>query len=159
MTCRITTDNRKLAPHENKPLCGSMPSQLCTACVEAPMAGGWADGLFPPLPQMEEGLAMVQHNTDVRVVVLTSDVPGAFCAGADLKERAAMREEEVGPLVARARRAFTDISELRVPVIAALDGLAYGGGLELALAADIRVAGGCGLVCGLTYLFDLFLIT
>lgn len=91
--------------------------------------------------QMEEGIEMVQKTVDVRVLIIRSDVPGVFCAGADLKERAKMREEDVGPFVARARRAVADISELRVPVIAALDGLAYGGGLELALAADLRVAG------------------
>lgn len=84
---------------------------------------------------------MVQQSPEVRVLIIRSDVPGVFCAGADLKERAKMREEDVGPFVGRARRIVADISELRVPVIAALDGLAYGGGLELALAADLRVAG------------------
>ena len=52
-----------------------------------------------------------------------------------------MKEEEVGPLVARARRMLSDIAALPVPVITALDGGAFGGGLELALATDIRIAG------------------
>lgn len=52
-----------------------------------------------------------------------------------------MKEEEVGPLVARARRMFSDVTTLPVPVITALDGGAFGGGLELALATDIRIAG------------------
>ena len=85
----------------------------------------------------------VRNDCDVRAVILKSDVPGIFCAGADLKERAKMKEEEVGPLVARARRMFSDMSALPVPVITALDGGAFGGGLELALATDIRVAGMC----------------
>ena len=78
---------------------------------------------------------------DVRAVILKSDVQGIFCAGADLKERAKMKEEEVGPLVTRARRMFSDVSTLPVPVITALDGGAFGGGMELALATDIRIAG------------------
>lgn len=83
----------------------------------------------------------VRHNREVRVVILKSDVPGIFCAGADLKERSKMTSEEVGPWVARARRMIADLADLPMPVIAALDGAALGGGLEMALAADIRVAG------------------
>ena len=52
-----------------------------------------------------------------------------------------MKEEEVGPVVDRARRMFNDMAALPVPVITALDGGAFGGGLELALATDIRIAG------------------
>lgn len=47
----------------------------------------------------------------------------------------------MGPFVTRARALVTAISTLPVPVIAALDGFALGGGLEMALAADMRVAG------------------
>ena len=46
----------------------------------------------------------------------------------------------MGPLVSQARSTFTALSELPVPVIAALDGVAVGGGLEMALACDLRVA-------------------
>ena len=91
--------------------------------------------------QLEEALERVRLDRDVRAVVIKSDVPGIFCAGADLKERAKMKEEEVGPFVARARRVVSDVSALPVPVITALDGGAFGGGLELALATDIRIAG------------------
>lgn len=52
-----------------------------------------------------------------------------------------MKESEVAPKVARMRSMITALSELPVAVIAAMDGLAYGGGLEIALACDIRVAG------------------
>ena len=52
-----------------------------------------------------------------------------------------MKEEDVGPFVARARQAITDMAELPVPVIAAIDGAALGGGLEMALGCDMRVVG------------------
>ncbi len=52
-----------------------------------------------------------------------------------------MKPEEVGPMVAKARRIFADFGNMPMPTIVALDGGAYGGGLEISLAADIRVAG------------------
>ena len=84
---------------------------------------------------------MVKHSREVRVVILKSDVPGMFCAGADLKERAFMTEDEIAMHVTRSRRVIVDLAELPVPVISAMDGTALGGGLEVALATDIRVAG------------------
>ncbi|XP_058157412.1 methylglutaconyl-CoA hydratase, mitochondrial isoform X3 [Dasypus novemcinctus] len=60
--------------------------------------------------------------------------------GADLKERVKMHPSEVGPFVSKTRAVINEIANLPVPTIAAIDGLALGGGLELALACDIRVA-------------------
>ncbi|XP_037654365.1 methylglutaconyl-CoA hydratase, mitochondrial isoform X3 [Choloepus didactylus] len=60
--------------------------------------------------------------------------------GADLKERVKMHSSEVGPFVSKARAVINEIANLPVPTIAAIDGLALGGGLELALACDVRVA-------------------
>ena len=64
-----------------------------------------------------------------------------FISGADLKERLKMSESEVGPFVASVRQLTLDIAELPMPTIAAVDGSALGGGLELALSCDLRVAG------------------
>lgn len=82
----------------------------------------------------------VRFDRSARVIVLKSDVAGAFCAGADLKERAKMSPEEVPGFVSKARGLMAEFGALGQPVIAALDGVALGGGLEMALAADIRTA-------------------
>lgn len=92
------------------------------------------------LKEIKEAVDSIRHDSSVRVVLLRSLVPGVFCAGADLKERAKMKPEEVGPFVAKARSMISDLENLPMPVIVALDGAALGGGLEMALACDLRVA-------------------
>jgi len=86
-------------------------------------------------------VAGLHADPGVRVVVVHSHVPGVFCPGADLKERAGLSEAETVRVVTGLQTAFTALEELPVPVIAVLEGAALGGGLELALAADLRVAG------------------
>ena len=65
---------------------------------------------------------------------------GVFCAGADLKERAKMTEADIPKFVAMARDLFHEFSKVPIPTIAAIDGHALGGGLELAMACDMRVS-------------------
>jgi enoyl-CoA hydratase/carnithine racemase len=78
---------------------------------------------------------------EVRVVVLTGAGDRAFCAGVDLKERAAMTEEEVMESRRAAVKPCYDVFRaISTPVIAAVNGIALGGGAELALACDIRLA-------------------
>ncbi|KAJ3231120.1 hypothetical protein HDU81_003983 [Chytriomyces hyalinus] len=93
------------------------------------------------MEQFRRGLAHLRFDDSVRVVVLRSNVDRVFCAGADLKERATMNPNEVSAFVYGLRAAFSEVETLPVPTIAAIDGAALGGGLEVALAADIRVAG------------------
>ncbi len=80
-----------------------------------------------------------RHDTSLRAVVLTGRGDRAFCAGADLKERQSMSEEDVRDFLGLYRAAFDAIDRLPKPVIAAVNGVAFGGGLELALACDLRV--------------------
>jgi methylglutaconyl-CoA hydratase len=94
------------------------------------------------MAEFRQALADLRFDPAVRVVVLHSLVPGVFCAGADLKERAEMTASETRAFVHGLRTSFTEVEDLPMPVIAALEGAAFGGGLELALAADLRVAGG-----------------
>ncbi|XP_078070486.1 methylglutaconyl-CoA hydratase, mitochondrial [Mustelus asterias] len=89
---------------------------------------------------MTEAIEEMKRDRNVRTVILRSEVPGIFCAGADLKERAKMQPSEVGPFVSKARSLINELGNLPMPTIAVLDGAALGGGLEMALACDIRVA-------------------
>ena len=93
------------------------------------------------LGELEACFASLPGDPALRVVILHSLVEGVFCAGADLKERAGMSSSEAEAFVTRLRTAFTALEHLPMPVIAAIEGAALGGGLELALACDLRVAG------------------
>lgn len=92
------------------------------------------------LKALTNGLDSVSYDKNVRVLVIRSFVHGIFCPGADLKERATLTPTEVKQFVNGLRSMMTSIENLGVPVIAAMDGAAMGGGLELALACDVRTA-------------------
>ncbi|XP_019692577.2 enoyl-CoA hydratase domain-containing protein 2, mitochondrial isoform X7 [Felis catus] len=99
--------------------------------------------------ELLEALARLREDQQVRVLLFRSGVKGVFCAGADLKEREQMSEAEVGIFVQRLRGLMNEIAAFPAPTIAAMDGFALGGGLELALACDLRVAAASSAVMGL----------
>ena len=83
--------------------------------------------------------ATLASDPSVRAVVITGAGEAAFCAGADLKERKGVAAAETGPYIDAISGAINAVAALRVPTICAMNGSAYGGGLELALACDLRV--------------------
>lgn len=85
---------------------------------------------------------LARNNDAVRAVVLTGSGDRAFCAGADIKERAGLQQTlpEYHLKQKATHDLFRAIETFEKPVIAAINGVALGGGLELALCADIRIA-------------------
>ena len=91
----------------------------------------------------EIGLAMQQAetNSEIGVIILTGSGEKAFVAGADIKEFAHFNIEEGQKLAAEGQQKLFDVvANLNKPVIAAVNGFALGGGLELAMACHVRIA-------------------
>jgi len=90
--------------------------------------------------RLRDAVSLMNDSPGIRIVVVQSLVDGVFCAGADLKERAKLTEEQQGDTANMLRSNLDALSKCRVPTVAAMDGPALGGGAELALACDFRVA-------------------
>ncbi len=90
--------------------------------------------------ELGEQLTTLQADQQVRVVILTGAVERAFCAGTDITELATKSEAEAIELSARGQKLCEQVENFPVPVIAAIEGVAAGGGFELALACHLRVA-------------------
>lgn len=93
------------------------------------------------LDQLERCARDLEADEGVRAVVLAAEGDKAFCVGADINEWAALAPLDMWRRwVRRGHQVFDQWARLRQPVIAALNGHAFGGGLELAITADIRIA-------------------
>ena len=95
---------------------------------------------FQLLHSLKDRIDALRWATDVRVIIIVGAGDKAFCSGADLKERAKLSPVQVKEYIFTIRNLFSAIEQLNKPVIAAVNGVALGGGTELALASDIRIA-------------------
>lgn len=91
----------------------------------------------------------IRINPDIRVVIFTGSGDRAFSVGADLKERKTLTDWQVKRNIYKIGDVFTAIDNLPQPTIAMMNGYAFGGGMELALACDFRIAAETALM-GLT---------
>lgn len=93
------------------------------------------------IEELHDALKAIEEDADVKVVVLTGSGEKAFVAGADISEFAHFSVEDGGRLAAKGQEMLFDfIENYSKPVIAAVNGFALGGGLELAMAAHFRIA-------------------
>jgi enoyl-CoA hydratase/carnithine racemase len=92
------------------------------------------------LDGLDQAVEQARDDESVRVVVVTGAGDKAFCAGADLKERIGMSEDETFARINLINHVFNGWSRIPRPTIAAMNGVAFGGGLELALVCDFRIA-------------------
>ncbi len=93
------------------------------------------------IKELHETLKLVDENPEVRVIIITGSGEKAFVAGADIAEFAHFTAEEGSQLASHGQQILFDfIENLKIPVIAAINGFALGGGLELAMACHFRIA-------------------
>jgi enoyl-CoA hydratase len=91
--------------------------------------------------ELHETLKNAEENAEIKVIVITGSGEKAFVAGADISEFAHFSDKEGAKLAAQGQEMLFDfIENLKTPVIAAINGFALGGGLELAMACHFRIA-------------------
>jgi enoyl-CoA hydratase len=93
---------------------------------------------------LERVFAEVAHQREIRAILLTGSGERAFAAGADIRELVATNSASGRALSERGQQVFTQIERCGKPVIACINGVALGGGCELALACTLRIASESG---------------
>ncbi|EXJ84916.1 methylglutaconyl-CoA hydratase [Capronia epimyces CBS 606.96] len=103
-------------------------------------------GLITELRRHVDEIQAEGGRGSTRALILASNSDKAFCAGADLRERKGMTQEETRAFLTNMRNTFTDLSNLPIPTITAISSVALGGGLELGLCTSLRVFGSSAIV-------------
>ena len=132
----------RLAPPEG----GAALSELVRLTMDGPVALLTLDRpavmnalSFDTLGALRTHVDRLAGDPGVRAVLVTSAGDKAFSAGADLKERVGFTEEQTRAFVARIGDTFDALAALPMPTVAVIQGVAFGGGCELALACDLRL--------------------
>jgi enoyl-CoA hydratase len=94
---------------------------------------------YDTLRELQDTVEKIRVNPAIRIVIFTGAGDKAFSVGADLKERKSLRNEEVKRNIYKINEVFNAIDQLPQPTMALMNGYAFGGGMELALACDFRI--------------------
>lgn len=131
----MTTKNKERADLEF--LLYEVENHVAVVTINRPPVNPLNTQVFKELSTL---FGQLDEDDHVRAIVLTGSGEKAFVAGADINEMAELDLVGINKMNKVSRNVFTQIENSTKPVIAALNGLALGGGLELALACDLRIA-------------------
>ena len=92
------------------------------------------------LEGLSEAIDFLEQENEVRCIIVKGQGDKAFSSGADLKQLKRLNKKTATEFSVKGKKVFSKFEEISKPVIAAINGYALGGGLELALACDIRIA-------------------
>jgi enoyl-CoA hydratase/carnithine racemase len=92
------------------------------------------------LDEFKNLVEVLETDKTTRALIITGQGDKAFCAGADLKERQAMNEKDILTRLEFMKTLYLRFEKLPIPIFCAINGIALGGGLELALSCDFRIA-------------------
>ena len=115
----------------------SIENSIAIVTVSRPQAMNALNTRF--FQEMDEMLKFISSREDIKVMIITGEGK-AFVAGADIAEMVDMNSEQGSDFSKIGQNTFRNIEKLEIPVIAAINGFALGGGCELAMACDFRIA-------------------
>lgn len=135
---RVAKDFPESVPDRPELVSLRREDDLCWLTIERPEVMNCLS--FPTLKRFRALLEGLREDHSIRCILITGAGPKAFCAGADLKERKDMEPALVPQFVRNIRALMDDVEQMPQPTVAVVNGFAFGGGTELLLACDLRVA-------------------